>query len=705
MTTRVAGDAVTVTARARGEATVTVTAADPGGLEAAQRFRVVVPNRAPEAAGAIPPATVEAGDSVVVDASAHFTDPDRDGLSYSVESSDTSVATASAAGNMVTVVAISRGTATVTVTATDPEGLAATQSLEIRVPNRSPQPVGAIPDADLAGGSLTLDVSLYFDDPDGDSLVYEAESSAPGVATASVSGSVVTVEPVARGSATISVSARDPEGSRATQEFDLTVPNQPPVPVGTIPDHEFLDDVGNRRHTVDVSPYFRDPEGASLDYSVRTGNHRVATASILGRNVTVRAVARGTATIVAIARDPARLETTQEFTVTVPNSRPRATGTIADLVVTEGDEVEFSLLPYFTDPDRDALDYAVRTSAASIVSAGIRGTNLSLKGLAVGSARVTVTARDPYGLEAEQEFGVKVEEPRTGFDIRIAFTDSVPSSRRSAIRSAVNEWMAILADTDLPSVSVNDKLSCVGTETDQTIDSVDDMFITFHAEGVDGPGGTIAWAGMCALRRSPNLPYHGLVVFDTDDIDTLAQSGDLQEVAFHEIAHALGFGVLWGSHNLTASGASGSYFTGAGAVAAFDQAGGTAYSGDKVPTDGRHWRQSVLGREIMVPLNLVNYREPYSAISLQSMADLGYAVNAGRADPYRLPSTQFPAAADADDARAYDLRDDIRMGPVPVVDEDGRVVRVLEPDGTSVIRVPERTTTILARTSSREQEP
>ena len=696
--TRVSGDTVAVAAVAKGTVTVTVTATDPGGLEAAQIFQITVPNRAPEAVGAIPADTLEVGDSVLVDVSAHFTDPDGDTLTIAASSSDTMVAATRVSGDTVIVLAVAKGTAAVTVTATDPEGLEASATFEVQVPNQTPQPVAAIPDADLTDGSLTLDASSYFDDPDGDALVYAAESSAPRVATASVLGATVTVVPVARGSATISVSARDAEGSQATQEFGVTVPNQAPVAVGTIPDQDLAD----RRYTVDVSPYFRDPEGESLDYSVRTGNQRVATASNFGSSVTVMAVARGTATIIAIARDPARLEVTQEFTVTVPNSAPRSVGRIPDLVVVEGDESELSLSPYFTDPDRDMLDYDVRSSDSDIVSAEIDGTNVQFKGQDVGSATIAVIARDPDGLEAEQEFEVKVEEPHDGFELVLAFSDSVPSSRRSAIRAAAREWMAILANTDLPNVPVNDQLSCRGLQTDETIDSVDDMFIMVHAESVDGPQGTLALAGMCGLRSSPYLPYYGVVVFDTDDMDLLSQHGDLRELAFHEMAHALGFGLLWRSHDLLAGGTTDPHFTGRRAVSAFDAAGGASYTGEKVPVEGRHWRRSVFGDEIMVSTNALGHREPYSAVTLRSMADLGYSVNASLADPYQLP-TQAPLRAEGEgDAPIVDLRDDIRTGPVQVVDENGRVVRMILPDRSSATSMPDRTVPILVRASGSE---
>ena len=70
---------------------------------------------------------------------------------------------------------------------------------------------------------MTVDVSGAFSDPDGDALRYEAASDASSVATASVSGSDVTVTGEAPGSATITVTATDPGGLSAIQTFEVTV--------------------------------------------------------------------------------------------------------------------------------------------------------------------------------------------------------------------------------------------------------------------------------------------------------------------------------------------------------------------------------------------------------------------------------------------------------------------------------------------------
>ena len=227
----VSGSNVTVTGEAPGAATITVTATDPGGLSATQTFEVTVnrANQAPTVSGSIPAQTVAVGEMAAVDVSAYFSDPDGDALSYAASSSNPSVAVVSTSGATVMITAVAKGSVTVTVTATDPGGLTATQTLEAIVPNRAPEARGSLPDQTVqAGQTATLDVSPYFTDADGDALSYAAATSSSSVSTASVSGAVITIQGVAVGETTLTVTARDPDGGGATQQVSVTV--TPPAP-------------------------------------------------------------------------------------------------------------------------------------------------------------------------------------------------------------------------------------------------------------------------------------------------------------------------------------------------------------------------------------------------------------------------------------------------------------------------------------------
>ena len=213
---------------------VSATALGGAATHSAQRVvKTLLPsvtNRPPEAVGALSALRLRVADGPVsVDVAAAFSDPDGDPLSYVAVSSSPSVATVSVSGSVMTVRPLTAGSATVTVTATDTGGSSgtATQSFVVTVPNEAAVAVGTLSDRTLrvSDGSVTVEVSGAFSDPDGDPLTYAAVSSATSVATVSVSASVLTVVPVSSGTATVTVTATDAGGSSgtATQSFLVTV--------------------------------------------------------------------------------------------------------------------------------------------------------------------------------------------------------------------------------------------------------------------------------------------------------------------------------------------------------------------------------------------------------------------------------------------------------------------------------------------------
>ena len=92
------------------------------------------------------------------------------------------------------------------------------------VPNRAPEPTFTIQSITVhVGRAETVDVSSYFTEPDGEALVYSATSSNPAVAAVAVADSILTMTAVATGNAMVTVTARDPGGLTASQEFVATV--------------------------------------------------------------------------------------------------------------------------------------------------------------------------------------------------------------------------------------------------------------------------------------------------------------------------------------------------------------------------------------------------------------------------------------------------------------------------------------------------
>ncbi len=343
-------------------------------------------NEAPEAASAIPAVKLHAGESKVVDVSAHFTDPDGDALTYAAVSSKEGVATVAAVGSKVTVTGVSPGVSQVTVTASDGRGGSVDQAFAVTVENRAPEAASAIPALTVAATkSKVVDVSAHFTDPDGDALTYGAASSKETVATVAAVGSEVTVTGVSEGESEVTVTARDPYGATVSQAFAVTVgpENAAPEVAGAIP---ALTVEAGETAVVDVSGRFRDPDGDPLSYEAESSAEGVATVAASGSEVTVTGVSRGESRVTVTASDGRGGSASQAFAVTVPNRAPAFGSGTPSRSVAENSVAGTSVGAPVTasDADGDPLSYSLASGgAASSFAVGSRTGQLTVAAGAV----------------------------------------------------------------------------------------------------------------------------------------------------------------------------------------------------------------------------------------------------------------------------------------------------------------------------------
>jgi hypothetical protein len=305
-----------------------------------------------------------------------------------------------------------------------------------------------------------------------------------------------------------------------------------------------------------------------------------------------------------------------------------------------------------------------------------------------GAQQVVVSAVANAGAEAT--FSATASD----FKIELVFINQGTPSQNSTFIAAADRWMSILRgeliDVDFSSNPVPADACLQGQPT--VLGTVDDLRIFVDIKPIDGLEGTLAQAGPCRIRSLSQLPVLGFMILDSDDVAVLEAADDLMDIALHEMAHALGLGTLWTNFDtllvnpsLTSSNGADTHFLGAAAIAAFDAAGGTAYTGGAtVPVENRaiigssdsHWRESVLGLELMTPVFTSNFLNPLSAITTESLGDLGYSVDSSGADPFTA-TFSAPARLSASSRRVINLENDTYRGPLQVVDASGNVIKTI----------------------------
>ena len=229
------------------------------------------------------------------------------------------------------------------------------------------------------------------------------------------------------------------------------------------------------------------------------------------------------------------------------------------------------------------------------------------------------------------------------FDIELVFLDQFAEGEKRVLQYAALRWMSVITE-DLPDYEFTKGVKVSSSERPlyeiPSGERIDDLRIYVYSfergsfERVDS--GFIGGYGGPGQLRENHLPVVGSLAVRPN----LARR--LLNIGLHEIGHVLGFGTLWDTHGFRGQNPprdepnADPHFNGPLAIAAFDDAGGWDYTGEKVPvhSNGGHWRDSVLPGEVM---NAVTGSSTLSEITVQSLADLGYGVDVTRADPYTLP--------------------------------------------------------------------
>jgi Leishmanolysin len=242
------------------------------------------------------------------------------------------------------------------------------------------------------------------------------------------------------------------------------------------------------------------------------------------------------------------------------------------------------------------------------------------------------------------------------FTIAVRYVDHTPPMAAviGAFDKAAARWERIITDS-VGTIPVQLAAAACDSSQPAINERVKDLLILVHVRAISDtvPGQSILGeSGPCLVRDPGNIPVLGVMSLNSATLTSLAGSGQLDDVVEHEMAHLLGFGTVWDlDHLLRDSTTSNPWFSGPDAQTAF-RAADPSYRDKIVPVEAgggagttlSHWRESVMTNELMTGFIDSPGPNPLSAITIEAMADLGYAVDVSQADPWPTPGSDMTAA-------------------------------------------------------------
>jgi hypothetical protein len=246
--------------------------------------------------------------------------------------------------------------------------------------------------------------------------------------------------------------------------------------------------------------------------------------------------------------------------------------------------------------------------------------------------------------------------PASAYKIELRFFGrTLTASQQTLFTNAKARLESIITGT-VPPVNANgaDPATCGATGVAKLTEIISGLVIYASIDSIDGRGKILAEAGPCYIRTNNGQKDYrtsiGILKIDSADINTLAGSGNLQQVIMHEMMHVVGFGTFWDttSTNLLINYGANVSYIGAGGIAGCKAIGGNDVCATSVPVEGSqgsegtvnsHWRESTFGNELMTGF-LNSGTNPLSVMSIRSLEDLGYTVNSAVADAYPDANTR-----------------------------------------------------------------
>ncbi len=506
--TAVSSGKLTISMLSAGTATITVAANDGRGKRVNTTFKVTVNGNPVVTPVADQKLTMEQP-GVSLTLKDYFTDPEQGTLTYSaiVDQPDRVKLTLNNSGTLQ-LDPLQVGIVNVTVTAKDDaitdDGVPGQSTLTFQVevlpvPNHKPVAAPLLPvTVTVRGDDEQVDLSHTFSDADGDPIQLSAASVDPGTASATLSGTQLSVHAVKEGTTKIAITAKDGRGGETIAELLVTVlpaPNRSPIVTNTPQAVTLI--TGRSATDVDLSKLFSDPDDDVLTYEAVTSDVYAAQTSVHASTLSVTPGAAGTASIKVYARDGRGGEITTDIPVTILEEA--SISFIPQQVVNlRKPPVWFGLMPYLQNIDPDSISVTADTYDHSTATVSTKNASILLTPLQIGDTTVTFDVYDKYGRRNSSSFALQVVKINHAPTVVAAMseqmlTPGVTNARNYDLSQLFSDedgdaltYTLTSSNTDVASASIDGNMLTLKAGT---ISGVTDVAITAD----DGAGGTVQY--------------------------------------------------------------------------------------------------------------------------------------------------------------------------------------------------------------------
>lgn len=466
-----------------GTLTIEVTAADASNAVAQTTFELIVepPNEAPEVVLAT--VNVDEGQSVQINLASYVTDPEGGLLTYSLVGELASGEATLVDGNLTYVSEVGgAGTYDILYDVTDDRGatVRGTATVSVQDVNFAPtlsSSASAIVDE---GQVITVDLTAFVTDLDGDALTYQLDGDAT-VGTATIDGALLTYTSVVGGVGLVPVAFTVSDGIAApvAGSIDLQVNDINFAPDVTAASSSI--DEGETV-TIDLAGYTTDLDNDTLSYALGI-EPALGTATLDGSLLTYASVVGGYGLIPVsfVVSDGNGGSTSGTVDVEVNNINFAPTAAAASHDVDWGGTINVDLASLVSDVDGDVLSFGVSQGPLSGVAA-VNGSILTYTSAAsVGVNSVTYSVSDGAGGTAQNTLSfTTLPQPN---NVPIAVGDSYVGTSIAPRYIAMGDVDNLLAnDTDPDGDTI--RLYSVGNPTGAVLS----VSIVYFADGVTPAG-------------------------------------------------------------------------------------------------------------------------------------------------------------------------------------------------------------------------